>query len=135
MSAIAQIQISDGQATPVSHDFDPAGILNGIAKWEDRVDGVVVGYPAITMSIRPPTKASRAHKVMIKVAVPTLEQASSGGTFVPPPTKAYDCLGVVEFVLPERSSLAERKDILAYVKNLLAHAVVTAAVEDLEGVW
>jgi hypothetical protein len=135
MAAIATIAIDDGQATPVSHDFDPANVQDGIAKYEDRVDGIAVGYPSITVSVRRPTKGSRAYKVMIKVAVPTLEQASSGGTFVPPPTNAYDNLAVMEFMLPERSSLDERKDILAYAKNLLAHAVVESAVHDLESVY
>ncbi len=135
MAAIATISINDGQATPVNHDFDPAGLPNGVARWEDRIGGIAVGYPVITMSVRSPTKNSKAHKVVVKIAVPTLETASSGGSFVPPPTKAYDCLFVGEFVLPLRSSLAEREDLMAYCQNLLAHATVTAAVEDTENVW
>lgn len=132
MAAIATITINDGQGTPVAHDFDPVGIENGIAKYEDRVDGITVGYPTLTLSVRRPTKGRTSNKVMIKITQPTLEQASSGGTFVPPPTKAYDCLFVGEFVFPHRSTLLERQNVYAYAKNGLAHATVESAVEDLE---
>lgn len=134
MAAQATITINDGQATPVAHDFDPAGVQDGIAVYEDRVDGIPVGYPRITLSIRKPTKGSRAYKVTLKITNPTLEQASSGGTFVPPPTLAFNDLAVVEFMLPERGTPAGRADILAYVVNALQSTPVVSAVEDLEPV-
>jgi len=134
MASIATITINDGLATPVAHDFDPAGVVDGIARYEDKVGGIPVGYPSITASIRRPTKGSKAYKVMIKIAVPELEQASSGGTFVPPPTLAYNTLCVMEFMLPERGDKAQREDILAYAANLLGHATIVSMVEDLEPV-
>jgi hypothetical protein len=133
MAAIATLALND--SVPTSHDFDPASILNGIAKWEDRSGGIAVGFPAITMSMRPPVKGSDAYKLIIKVATPTLEQASSGGTFVPPPTKAYENLSVIEVMLPKRGTKLERQNHWAFTKNLLAHAVLTAAVEDFETVY
>jgi hypothetical protein len=42
----------------------------------------------------------------------------------------------MDFVLPERSTLAQRKDLLAFAKNYLANAsVITAAVENFETVY
>jgi hypothetical protein len=133
MSSFATIALND--SVPTSHDFEPVHISDNVAKWADREGGIAVGYPIITAHVRPPTKASRAHKVTLKVSVPTLEEASSGGSFVPPPTKAFDCLAVIEMVLPERSTLLERQDFFAYVKNLLANANVTSMVEDTEPVY
>jgi hypothetical protein len=71
------------------------------------------------------------------VVLPVLEVTSpSTATGIQPaPTKAYDLLCNVEVVLPERSSLQERKDAFAYLKNFLANAVFTSAVQDLEGVF
>lgn len=137
MPAFASMTLNDGQATPVAHTF---GTVNkdssGVAKWADRVGGIALGYPVVTMSVREPVKDSRNYKVMIKIAVPTLEVTSpSTATGIQPaPTLAYAHLATINLIMPERGALAERKDLLAYLKNLLAHANVTAAVESLEGV-
>jgi hypothetical protein len=39
------------------------------------------------------------------------------------------------FFLPERSTLQDRKHILAYVKNLLANSLVTSLVETQETIY
>jgi len=134
MATQATITINDGESTPVAHDFDPAGVLDGVAVYEDRVGGIPVGYPKLTLSVRRPTKGSRAYKVTLKITNPTLEQASSGGTFVPPPTLAFNDLAVVEFMFPERGVPQGRANMLAYVVNALQDAAVVSAVEDLEPV-
>ncbi len=137
MAAIATVALQDGQTTPVSHNFDPVNIVAEVAKWSDRSGGIALGMPAISFSVRNPTKSSRAYKVTAKVVTPILEVTSpSTSTGIQPaPTKAYDLLANIEFVLPERSTLAQRKDILAYVKSFLANAVVTNAVNNFETVY
>jgi len=138
MSAIASLTLNDGASTPVTHTFAPVKIdPAGIAKWADRSGGIALGYPVITMSLREPSKTSRNYKLMAKVVVPTLEVTSpSTSTGIQPaPTKAYDCLATVEMVFPERTTLAERKNLSAFVKNLLSNAVTTAAVENFEAVY
>lgn len=137
MTAFASMTLNDGQATPVAHTF---GTVNkdssGVAKWADRVGGIALGYPVITMSVREPVKDSRNYKVMLKVAVPTLEvtSPSTASGIQPAPTLAYDHLCTISMIMPERGSLAERKNLIAFVKNLLAHANVTAAVENFESI-
>lgn len=137
MAAISQIQLLDGQATPVSHNFDPVNIVSDVAKWADRSGGISLGFPVVTNSLRQPTKGSRAYKMTIKVVVPVLEVTSpSTSTGIQPaPTKAYDLMANVDFVLPERSTLAQRSDLLAFVKNMLANAVVTNGVKNFESVY
>jgi hypothetical protein len=46
------------------------------------------------------------------------------------PKVAFNLFGKVEFVVPNRASLQNRKDILAYVKNLLAATVISDTVVD-----
>lgn len=138
MAARANIVINDGQASPVAHTFNPAKVVDidavTLATYEDRSGGIAVGFPVVSISMRRPSKTSRTYKVQLKVVVPTLETISNSTVsgILPAPTKAYDTLVNVEFITHERAPLQSRKDILAYAKNLLAHAVVTSAIQDLD---
>lgn len=137
MGAIATLTLNDGQATPVAHTFNPTSTRDAIALYHDRSGSIPVGYPSVSISMRKPTKASRAYKADIRIAVPTLEitSPSTGTGIQPAPTKAYDVLFVGELMLPERSTKAQRADLLAYAKNLLSNAVVKTLVEDLEEIY
>lgn len=138
MTAIAALTLADGQATPVNHTFAPVRITQeGIAQYADRSGGIAIGFPAISVSMREPTKNSRAYKLTMKVVVPTLEQtsASTATGIQPAPTKAYDNFCYIDMVMPERSTLQERKNLVAYVRNLLANGLVTAAVESYESIY
>jgi len=112
----------------ISYDktFDPAGKdLKGVSRWEDRSGGIAVGYPTLTMSLRRPTVGSRMYKVTAKLALPTLEvTAPTTVTGIQPqPTKAYDCACVMEFMLPERSTLAERTALFNHVHSLFVTTI------------
>lgn len=138
MAAIAALTLADGQATPVNHTYSPSPDLNSnLPRWEDRSGGIAMGFPVLTMSVRRPTKDYRSYKVHMKVATPILEttSASTASGIPPGPVVSYTLLGNLEFVLPERSTLQQRKDILAYVKNALANAIMTSAVQDFEPVY
>ena len=97
----------------------------GVTAWVDRTGGIAIGYPRLTMSVRPPTKASRIYKVSAKLVLPTLEQTSPSTMtgIQPAPTKAYDCTCVMEWMLPERSTLAERQKLFSAVASLFARTV------------
>jgi hypothetical protein len=138
MAVITTLLLADGATTPVNHNFDPVNVVGGLAKWTDRIGGIALGMPVISHSVRSPSgKANRASKITMKVVVPTLEVTSpSTSTGIQPaPTKAYDLMCNIEFVCPERASLQERKNLLAYVKNLLANAVTTVSVTTDEPVF
>jgi len=139
MSAIAPIVINDGQGTPLAHTFAPVTIdAAGVAKWADRSGGISVGFPGLTYSLKSPSGASNSYKMTAKVVLPVLEQTSpSTSTGIQPaPTVAYNLIANVELVLPERSTLADRKNLIAFVRNYLANAtVITAGVENYETVY
>ena len=139
MSAIAPIVINDGQSTPVAHTFAPVTIdAQGVAKWADRATGISVGFPGLSYSLKNPSGQSRSYKMTAKVTLPVLEQTSpSTATGIQPaPTVAYNCIANIELVLPERSTLADRKNLIAFVRNYLANAaVITAGVENYETVY
>jgi len=138
MTAIAALTLADGQATPVNHTFSPVKVdAAGIAKWVDRSGGIALGYPTITMSVKEPSKGSRNFKVTRKLVIPVLEVTSPSTTtgIQPAPTLAYNMIQNVEWVLPERSTLAQRSDLIAYAKNFDALAVSTEAVKNFETVY
>jgi hypothetical protein len=95
--------------------FDPEGYVTpGVARYVDRAGGIQVGYPALTLSIRRPNQGSRMNKVTMKLVRPTLETISNSTVsgILPAPQRAYDCSIVLEAMLPERSTLAERTALL-----------------------
>ncbi|DAD50533.1 TPA_asm: coat protein [ssRNA phage Gerhypos.4_2] len=125
-SIIAGTESTTSATVGVDKTFDPEGfMLPGVARWCDRSGGIAIGYPRFSLSVRPPTKTSRVYKVTAKLVLPTLEvTAPSTATGIQPaPTKAYDCLCVMEFMLPERSTAVERAALLSHVRSLLATTV------------
>jgi len=138
MTAIAALTLADGQATPANHTFSPVNIDQaGVAKWADRSGGIALGFPQVSFMMRNPTKSNRNYKVTGKVVVPVLEVTSpSTATGIQPaPTLAYNLTANIEFVFAERSTAAQRADVLAYTKNYLANAVMSQAVSSFESVY
>jgi hypothetical protein len=133
MAAVANIVLADGQAAPVNHTFVPTKVAPGLVTYHDKANGVVAGFPVLTISSRLPDATSPNYKCSGKVSVPILETAATAASgFTPGPTVAYRNLVETNVVIPARATLAERKDIYAYGKNLLAHAVFGALVQDMD---
>lgn len=135
MAVIAIINLLDGQATPVSKTFVPFSTMNGDlpAIWYEKSAGTITGFRKITLSIR---QAASATKVRFVISDPVLASVAAGCCVDSnTPIVSYTDLANIEFSLPKGSTVANRKDILAYAKNLLANAVATSAIVDLEPVW
>lgn len=96
-------------------NLDPEGFnAQGIAMWVDRNGGSQIGYPRLSMMSRAPTKTSRLTRVSLKFIQPILEQVPPATVF----TKAYDLTANLEFLLPERCTLAERTAFFSKVASL-----------------
>lgn len=143
MPARANIVINDATSpTPVAHTFNPTE--NG--EWslfEDKVGGIPIGFGLITMRMKRPTPpsngteskaSSRVYRQELNIALPVLEVTSpSTGTGIQPaPTVAYILRCNMLFLWPERSTLQERKNVVAYAKNVLSDANVLKVLQDLE---
>nr|UUW21338.1 MAG: hypothetical protein [Sanya fiers-like virus 28] len=145
MAAKGNIVINDGQATPVAHTFSPRGPASpdGYHIYEDRVGGIAIGFPLLMFRVKSPStgaqvsQSNRVYRVAMSIALPTMEVTSpqTGTGIQPAPTVSYVNRASVEYILAERGTLANRKDLNAYVKNFLSNAVWTTAVETFEGVW
>jgi hypothetical protein len=106
--------------------FCPEGIdTKGVSRWVDRSGGIAVNFPSISLSSRRPTKTSRMYKVMLKVAMPTpdITSPSTGSGIQPAPSKAYDNVCIIEFLLPERGTTAERLALFNHVHSLFCSTI------------
>jgi hypothetical protein len=132
MSAQANLVLNDGQATPAAHTFSARGADLKLALWTDVSAGIGIGMGRITLSYIQSPNGKGSYKVEARVTIPTMETISgSDGGYTPIPKVAFDTFAKVEFVIPNRAGLQNRKDILAYVKNLLAATVISDTVVDL----
>lgn len=137
MPAITTLAINDGQGVPVSHNFAPKSVVGNLATYVDRSPTAAVGFNVLTVSVTSPTKNSKNYRIRMKLVTPVLEvvNASTYSGITPAPTKAYDIIFDSEFTLPERCTLLDRQNALAYVKNLFATTFATTVVTNLENVW
>lgn len=139
MAAQAQIVINDGATTPVAHTFDPKGAKTqpdkkDLAIWRDQSPANSVGYLSISET-HTPVNGNGMEKFRYVIDVPTLESPASGGSFAPPPTRAYGTIAVIEVWAHERASEQELKNIVAYVKNFTALTYFSNAITKREAAW
>lgn len=139
MSAQATITINDGETTPVAHAFNPKGAKSApdktdLALWRDQSAASAVGY--LTLSEKhTPVNVNGMEKFRYTIDVPTLESPSSGGSFTPPPTRAYGTIAVIEVWAHQRASDQELKNIVAFVKNFAATTYFSDAIVKREAAW
>lgn len=137
----SNIVLADAQATPVNHTFVPVGRdQKGVYWFEDQSQANAIGFWKISIELtRPPAPAAltnsngRTMRAKIALHEPVLETLSNSTVsgILPAPTISYIPRVYVEFVMPERSSLQNRKDLRKMVASLLAETQVIALVETL----
>lgn len=139
--AAANIVLADAQATPVNHTFVPLGPdKDGVFWFEDQSQASPIGFWRISYQLkRPPVgqagqnSANRNYRVIVGLHEPVLEVVSNNTVsgISPAPTVSYVCRSFFEDVMPERSSLQNRKDLRKMSANLKNEAQYIALVENL----
>jgi len=144
MSAVSSIALDDAQATPVSHTFVPIGPDKTGTWWfEDQSVNSPIGYNRISLQLTRPQNpapgsnaSSRVSRVKLGIHTPKLETLGTNDAgYTPAPTIAYIPRCSIEFILPDRSELLDRKDVRKYAYGLLADSQVVAMVETLQNVY
>lgn len=136
MAAIAPIAIQDGQATPVTHTFNPIATTPATYHRNGLTGVPTVGEEEILVSLsrKPGSAAESINKARITIKVPVLE-TTAGGTvagYEAPPRVAYFVQANLEVMLPNRSTEAQRKDLRVMLKNLLSDTQVVNVIDKLE---
>lgn len=145
MPTVANIVLANGEATPVNHTFVPMGRdADGGFLFEDQSPRVAstspLGWPRIRVTTQRVTEvgpranaAGLINRVTVTISLPQLETLGTSDTgLTPPPTVAYIDRVKTEFMLPARDTVADRKDALAYAKNVLGNANIISLVHDLQ---
>lgn len=137
----SNIVLADAQATPVDHTFIPIGLdKDGTFWFVDQAQSNAVGYWRIGIKVKAPAPArvgessnGRTYRVNVTLSEPILETAgdSSASGIIPAPTVAYIPRTVIEYILPERTTLLDRKNIRKMSYLLLNDAQVINFVENL----
>lgn len=133
MAAQANLQLYDGQTTPVLKTFSARGADLGIARYLDVSSGIAIGLPTITLSNKSTSGSSGAFRAEGRIVLPVLEAISGdAGGYTAVPKVAFNMFGKVEMVSPNRATAQNRKDLKAFVANLMAHAVMTSLFVDFD---
>jgi hypothetical protein len=134
MSAIAAFSVDDGQATPVSHTFNPIQTVPPL--WKENGDATVpvIGQNVVTVRLKDAAGSSGINRLTIAMAVPVLETPTGGSSagYTAPPQVAYTLRGKVEFLLPNRSTAEQRKDLRRMFTNSLGVTNIFQAIDNLE---
>ncbi len=139
--ALSNIVLADAQATPVNHTFAPQGAdANGVEYLTDYSQANAIGYWKISIQTIAPSQPkageasdSRTYRVKIGLHEPVLETLSNSTVsgILPAPTISYIPRSFVEYVLPERSSAQNRKDLWKMTHLLAANTQIQGFVENL----
>jgi len=128
MPALSSLVLKDN--ANADHTFTPENIENGVAAFVEST-GVPLGNKRITIAKNQTAQGRR--KVTVKLAVPTMEDAVVNGVTRSTVTRVAYCDMTLSF--DGLSTTLERKNVLAYAKNLLAHATMVSVAGDLEGIY
>lgn len=132
MSAINTITVLDAETTPVSHDFTPSQINGDMASYNEKSATSAQGFWPLTLTLRRPQTngtGARVFRSQVNLGIPVIESVN-GVDSVTRTLRAN-----VEFILPENSSLQERKNLRKLLVEILSDAQVTDVVENLNNVY
>lgn len=135
MSKIDNITLADGLASPATHVFSPVQPQQGTipAAWKNSEQDVMAGDRKITLRV---SEKASAYAVEARISDPVLT-ALPDNCCTPTniPQVAYTEIASLSFSIAKSSTVQNRKDILAFAKNLLGTSVLTDAVVKLDSAW
>lgn len=141
MTVATNIVLADALGTPVNHTFVPMGPdSDGVFWFVDQSQANAIGFWRISVKIKQPpqsvasgqSSAVRNYRITVGLHEPVLETLSNNSSgLTPAPTVAYVPKSVTEYVISERSTLQNRKDLRKMTGNLQLNSNIEVAVENL----
>lgn len=117
MPAVAAITINDGATTPAAHTFSPSGSPDGSGAWpfrDNNAGGIPVGENLLTVA----SSLNGRRKVSVRFSLPQIADQEVNGVTSKVVTRVARASLVFDFAID--STTQERKDAVAFVRNLLA---------------
>jgi hypothetical protein len=130
MPAITSLVLADGQGSPANHTFVPVTTTGQKAQWAERVGAGPAFWPTVENSVVTPNSkpgaAVKPYTVTWSIYLP-VSVTSGGATQLDHFHRAS-----INFYFAPNSTDAERADLVAYAKNLLATAAVIDSAKKVE---
>lgn len=123
MAQATAIVIKNNAAVDVT--FNPEAIAPALSTYVDRSTGVSAQFPRMSIRYQPAGGSRKSTKTSLKIALPSFGTLPSGAVGILRTARA-----TVDFDFDDGTTDAERKDMYAFIKNALAHALVTGALRD-----
>lgn len=132
MAQIASITINDGATTPLAHLFQPLASRPD-AVYREAIASLPLAGQGVIELVNRSTAAATLQRVRVKLALPALETASGNNAegYTAAPKVAYTNSAVLDFILPARGTVQQRKDLRVMFSNLLLNAQVVDLVDNL----
>jgi hypothetical protein len=127
---IATIAVDDASAT--SHNFVPHSRENGITRFEEKSSSSALGFMPLGVSLRENGNGD-VDRFTLKFEMPVVQTETINGVDYPKVVRTL--MAKVEYTLPTGSTLAERQDLNAFVRNLLASTDIKDVCENLNGMY
>lgn len=131
MPQLQALTLTDRQASPVAHTFQPEGISQNVGSVVENKD-VPIGNPRYSLSLR---QTEKAYKGTLKFAVPIVVNQVINGVSTPvvARTSYVNC----EFEFAKTSTEQERKDVVGMFQSSLAPGAVLVndTLVKLQGVY
>lgn len=128
MGTMANILVKDDAATPKEWTLIPVTDTPN-PSWRGNDAGVpLAGQPRFVESVE--QVKSGDWKISAKLEVPVMETLGASGSssgYVAPPAVAYVCTGIFTMFAPERSTTADRANLLKLMVGILQGASATTA--------
>lgn len=139
MPALTTLVVNDGETVPVSHTFTPLGPDAEGVQWFEQTSPAPANSLAakrFSVSIKRPAPGKSLNgvaRVTGRFWMPIMETlATSDSGITPAPTVAYQLYAEVRYVIPERSTEQERKNMVTLCKTLTQHATVLDVPQKLQ---
>jgi hypothetical protein len=134
MSTNANIVLTDGEATPVDHTFNPGPTFTEDTTWVNRSGGILIGNEKLRMKVHEASGNEQYSRITVVLSVPTLETISgeNNSGLVAQPTLAYIDFAEVNFRMHKRGSKQKRKNLRLMLVDALTTALVVSGIDDLE---
>lgn len=131
---ITTITVPDAATTPVNHSFTASKIDGDTARWNEKSATHASGYWTLAISLRDPvgSNGSRVYRSQLSFNMPVLVTEVINGVSVP--KVAYVMRANVELLLPQDTTLQNRKDFRKLLTGILNDATYKSVVEDLDHV-
>jgi len=125
MATAANLTVNNYAATGVTYKVLDVDGVNAKTTWADDTVGSLLGFRKISLQRKlPKDEANGTIRLEGKVTRPVLDGTTGA--------LSYTDIGTFSLVFPAKATLSERRETWAALKNFMANAVVSTAVDTFE---